>query len=207
MKKLLVDFNMILDIEYGLLKTIKSSFNNTDYFSNLEFIDDNINIKHRIMYRTQDNILSLISTDKTKDQIDDLKKQFIEEEYDAILDNSITTDFKLYLDELIKNKITPDITILCTNKKEESICKKYGYKCMTLIKIDWDYLNKNYDIFYFRYIKFLSDNKCNIQGKIIYSTNSVLNIMNKDAIVSLSLLNANIYKFIDLYNIEKPIGL
>lgn len=192
MNELLFSFNILFDIEFGLYKLIMDEYGE-EYF---QFkLKDNDYLKTIIMYRDNPNPLSKIATDKTKDDIEKLLNEFIKTEYDKILDNIIFTDLIIYVESLKNtNRYVP--IILCRNQKEEQLCIKHNLKTLLYEEnINWKEISDRFGSLYFRY--FEEADLLELEGKNIYFSNTIYNIINKDKLLSIN----NIIRFIDLYRL------
>ena len=89
---ILVPFELIFDIDFGLIKLIKEEYASDIFDANvLNSSDDTI--KRLLVSRKKYNPLSILSNNA---DIDEYYSQFIEREYDSILSKSIITGIGLY---------------------------------------------------------------------------------------------------------------
>ena len=115
---ILVDFNMVVDTDLGLINMMKKEYNNTEFvLSYINSMNDKIIIE-QLLDRKEKNPLSIIIKDEYKDSIDNLYKEFLETEYDNILKYNTLTDI-MNLIRVYINTGAVYITIICKNKSEE----------------------------------------------------------------------------------------
>lgn len=95
---ILVPFELIFDIDFGLIKLIKEEYASDIFDANaLNSSDDTI--KRLLVSRKKYNPLSILSNNE---DIDEYYSQFIEREYDSILSKSIITGIGLYCASISK---------------------------------------------------------------------------------------------------------
>lgn len=206
MNNILIDFNLLIDTDYGLIKLIK-----TEYYEN-EFIDilltkmrDKI-ILGELVSRKDKNPLYIALKKDYKDSADSLYKEFIESEYDSILKYSISTSLlELILTYIETNSCT--VTVICKNKSEEQIINKYKLKSI----ISDNYANidvSEFDSIYIKDYREVLQFKA-LKAKNIFIGNYRFNLEedNYTPIKDVSLLVAdiNIISVIDVYNSNKYI--
>lgn len=136
----IVTFDQIIDTDFGLLQMINNKYNdrNTFHWSLLEAYGK---VKLGLLYnRKHPNPLTVIAKEYDNiELLDDYYNQFIEQEYPAILKESISTRlyiaFKGFIESSIKSIIP---TIVCKNKMEENylnkIDKDLSSKCNIVVE-------------------------------------------------------------------------
>ena len=128
--RILVEFDVVIDIDLAIMKLIQEKYNNP------KFIKQNImslslhDIKERLLNRTQESPLSIC--------IDDIKSanslyhELLNNQYDEILKYQTPTGvFKLM--EVYHKTDNMQVTILCSSQNEADIISSYG-KFNTLVK-------------------------------------------------------------------------
>lgn len=148
----LAEFETIVNIDFGLIKMVKEKYNNPIYIDTeyLNRVSDNALIAE-LYERKDENPLLLILKDEFKGQADSLYEQFIESEYEEILEKSIFTNLLNFYKTLINNK-QMTINILCRNLQEKHfIEKKLDFKVETIVEPN--YRNIHIDDFNFLYLK------------------------------------------------------
>jgi hypothetical protein len=153
----LITFNMIMDIDIGLLHLIKEEYNDPSVFNNDVL---NLNDRHLaglIRENETSNPIDLILLDKDKEQSDSFYNEFISNKYDKILEYSPYTTFVNMIKAFIDSEGVIKVNILCSNKSEEEIVKKVMSDCHpSYYKIittdDWSSVDlKYYDTMYIKY--------------------------------------------------------
>lgn len=208
MNNILVEFDLLIDKDFGLIQLIK------DQYSNNDFIDDIIlKMKDKVLIwelinRKDKNPLSIVLKKEYKDSMDNLYREFIESEYKSILDFSISTSL---LDLMITylNANICSITVICKNKLEEQIINKYKLK--TIICDDFSKLNiEEFDSIYIKDYSKVTQFK-NLKAKNIFIANYKFNLENDEYTpindVSIFVSDINIVSVIDVYNSDKYIKL
>lgn len=164
----IIPFNMVIDLEMGLMRLIKFEYRN-EYFL-YESIENEDFIKTLLMERKNKNPLSVITIDKTpQEEIDDLYQQFMKERYDKILSLSPNTElFRLLLmsnkDESVR------FTIVFNDEEQEKLFdlrKGYSFRRHVGNVFDEELIKNNSNIF-IKDIADLSKQTQEIRGKNIY---------------------------------------
>lgn len=156
----ILTFDQIVDTEFGLLEVIYKKYNdkNTFYWSLLEAPPK---VKLGLLYnRLRPNPITVVAKDKdNKELMDDYYKQFMEEEYVAILKNSIVTGLYKFLIKIVSSGFIPP-TIICKSNIESTYLEKIDSdifkKCNIVVDTD-GYTNiikdKKYTSIYIKNIK------------------------------------------------------
>ena len=120
----LVPFNLIVDTDMGLIKLLEFDYSNTEYFHEGILNTEEENQQYLLNTRNNRNPLSIVFKKDDPELMDDLYKQFIEKEYDNILQLSCNTSLA-NLANALREDISQVIrlTILCQSKAEENIIK------------------------------------------------------------------------------------
>lgn len=206
----IIPFDLIVDIDYGLINLIKDEYRDDSVF-NLGVVDAmESDIVYELLHRKNENPLSIcIKSSESKYQ-NDLYDDFIKKRYnDIIYKSSFTNVYNAIRLFIESGGIVP--CILCKNDIEKDFIKsvKELDKCRIIIsengykKFD---LN-SYDPIYFKSYK--DSFKCkDLDGKNIYLANYAFNydLDKKGMIVpkkdmSVLFLDHNGIAFFDIYNI------
>lgn len=207
---ILIPFECIIDIDMGLIKLLKFEYRNTDYFfpGILDGPDDCV--KLALVQRENRNPL-VIPTNMQKvdeDTINEWYKQFIEREYNHIIELSPATSLADMVklsshnsDQVIKT------TILCNTEEEEKIIQARSFGETQTIIADRSHFDiSKYDALY---IKDVYDIECydKIIGKSIYVANYGFNILDNDNIVLdytplIKYLDDNEIRVYTVYNLD-----
>lgn len=149
----LFDFQAICDTDFGLYKLIKNEYYEKTIFDNYIFdSDDERFIKTILLSRQYFNPLTILCKKDalSMDDMDNLYKQFLDEEYDKILELSTPTaimDIASISNDV--NKIV-NVNILCTDEREKEWVKKYNYKLKCIISEYNNFSLKKYDTIYLK---------------------------------------------------------
>lgn len=211
MNRVLISFDSIIDIDLGLINMIKKDYNDANLFNIVHLNLPKKNLLYELVNRNNKNPLSAIIQNTYKDNIDNIYEQFLQKEYNNILDNSEPTDLFKLIDIYSKTNLI-SVNILCKNLYEKQIINKYNLRCGYVYYTDNNIDVSSYDSIY---IKNYTD--CglldNLFGKIIYICNYKFNFDKDNNIfkdtLSLSMDNINKISIIDIYNkdnLEKIIG-
>lgn len=203
----IIPFNLIIDIDVGLIKMIDKKYHNTDVFYTGMLSAPVKPLIYNLVNRPISNPLYVIMQDKEDiDTMDLLYDQFIEEEYENIVGNSVTTDLFGALKLFMKNDaIVP--TILCSNDIEADTVSKIDFDGKK-VPIVTGTLEENHNIFdpiYVKDFKSILPIVNNIVGKNIYVANYSFNYekdkstLLKDIMIG---LDTDVVKTIEVYHID-----
>lgn len=174
----LVPFDLIIDTDMGLLKLIEFDYHNKHFFLEGILNTSETNQKFTMLTRKSENPVEDLLTVDDKELADDLYNQFIEKEYDQILELSCDTAICDLFGLLRKtNNQTIRITILCKSQKEvDLIIKRKIPYFRTLISEPEDVNTTKYGVIFVKKLSDLDRFK-NIEGKSIYIPNYGFNII------------------------------
>lgn len=122
---ILVSFDSVIDTDIGLMRLIKKDYN-TDFFYQGILDSPEYIWKHLLELRPVPNPLYIIMDDETEEQtetMNNIYKQFMEEEYKKILELSplgplaLIANANMYSDNLLS------LTVLCKSQMEKDILK------------------------------------------------------------------------------------
>lgn len=178
----LFDFQALCDTDLGLYKLIKRDYYDRNVFDNILFDSTNINfVKTMILTRQKFNPLSIFCKKgiMKDNELDELYKQFLDEEYDNILSlSSPTAIMNIAAVSNSVNKIV-NVTVLCKTQKEADWIHKYTYKLDCIVS-DYDNFDlSKYDTVYIKDLyTLLSFNQDSINKKNIIFSNFFFNLEN-----------------------------
>ena len=203
--KLLIDFNCYVDTEFGLLSLIKDNYMDDNVFDRELLNQDSNKIILSLINRKKSNPLSIIANKQVSDEdLDDYYKEFMDQEYDKILELSVITELKSLI-ELSKTEPAIHVTILCKDQREIDILKDddtLENAEFILDKLENDY--SKYSSFYFKYINENID-KFIYRYKTYYFSKYMINFDDKYDLKESNIVNKIIYsggsiEILDLYN-------
>lgn len=175
----LVPFDVLIDIDMGLLKLIEFDYHNEDFFLPGILNTSETNQKYFLITRTSSNIVESLLTVEDKELAEDLYNQFMEKEYDNILKLSCNTsicDLTLLLRTNMNQVIR--VTVLCSNEKEKKLIEDRRISVFRIIISDPDSINiNNYGTIFVKNVYDL-DKYRKVEGKTIYVPNYGFNVIN-----------------------------
>lgn len=214
-----VPFDMVIDTDLGLWKLIQDQYSDNIFFYEGLIKDRDMNhMKYMITSRTDKNPLKILLKDKYQNSADSLYEQFMNTEYDKILNLSVNT--AIY-DMICKSKGVKDIlryTILCKSQQEvDEARKRFKRHKVDIHTIIYEDL-KDVDISSYGsiYIKNIDDFFLykNVGGKNIIIGNYGFNLEDGISNIplakqSLEISKLNVVQIIDMYIINEhilPVG-
>ena len=203
----LIPFELLFDLDFGLLQVVNKYFHNNDIFY-LSLFNDLDELIKLLALREDPNPLSVIIDSKiSKEECDNLYDQFMEKEFDRIFENSI----KLLCYDVVRLSLDSggvvNMTVLCKNEKQQQLLNKYLPKAKTVIYSD----NMDMSLYGTIYVKNIYDlyNYGQLSGKNIYVANYPFNLEENEwgfvttiLSVSVDFINNNIIKIFNPYDIE-----
>lgn len=211
----LIPFDLIIDTEVGLLRTISNKYHNTDvFYSSLLDKPDKYYI-YLLNCRKYLNPITVLAKERDNMELmDDYYNQFMEEEYVDILKNSIITRMFIVINESIRGGIVRP-TICCSSDLEKNYLLKRDKdlfdKCDIQVGRKFeDLIDEQKDPIYIKNIMDLIPLLKNIEAKNVYIPNYRFNyddaeknnLKHDPYILSSGLIKLNVF---DLYNKEDMI--
>lgn len=135
---ILVEFDMIVDTEIGLMRLIRDEYcNKSIFYTSVLEMNDHL-LKGLLMERTMFNPLQVPFRDESKvEMMDSFYRQFFEKRYDDILSKSCTTTILKAVKKFIDTEGIIRVTILCEDEKQKLIIKELFKDClMSLLSIE-----------------------------------------------------------------------
>lgn len=205
-----IPYDLLIDIDFGLINYIKSVYNNNDIWEQITFSDKyNKDLIYDINNRLNRNPLSLIAKKQINEMnLNSLYNEFITKEKPNIIKNSITTSLYSACKLLLENEIK--IYIACNDIYEQQSLVNFFYlkSCNNSILTTTDYSNFDFSIYDPIYIKDISIlQNISLEGKNIYIANYGFNIYVKDNVIYpitlpiSHLIGKNEIKIFNLYNL------
>lgn len=206
MNNILVDFDLLIDTDFGLLQLIKKEYHDNDFIDTIILKMKDKILLSELLDRKDKNPLSIAFKKQYVDNIDSLYDEFMKNEYESILKYSISTSLlDLMLTYAQSNSCM--ITVICKNKLEEQIINKFNIKSIisSFDKVNID----DFDSIYIKdYTKVLSFKR--LKAKNIFIGNYKFNLED-DCMpledISILIADINIVSIIDVYNSNKYIKL
>ena len=199
----LVDFDTIIDTDFGLLKLLQEEYNNRKFISNKFLMMKDIILIHLLVNREDINPLYLAINGMQFD-LDVLYNQFMDIEYRKILQNSIETNICDFINVLITNDNS--ISIYCKNLLEQQLIeKKFNGKVKTIVTDDVSTIDiSDYGSIIIKDFSKILNFK-NLRLKDIYVANYKFNITDDVPLKDISMIISGInnIKLIDVYNTDR----
>lgn len=214
----LIPFDMVLDVEVGLIRLIKYEYSNNKVFDQVILSNDNnIFFKDILSKRKSKNPLTVIATDEYKNNLsllDELYTQFMEREYKEILELSPPTSlFDMINISMVYRSSGISCSIWCKSILEhKEYTSRLGARCRSIID---EPLAKNIELAVFGniYIHDYPDilNFLNLKGKNIFVSNYRYNFEDDEKKILLQdvsdkIKNANTIKTINIHKIPDIVG-
>lgn len=176
----IIPFDMVFDIDVGLIKLIREKYYDRNiFFPILGQASDNDLFYILKMRSTINPLYEFINQDKISDsEVENLYKEFIEKEYQRILELSTPTTLfntimMCFYNEPIK------FTLWCRDEQEKHLFEKVGGKVNTIIvehdpqKIDLSNIGNIYIKYYYQLFELYGTR---IGGRNIYTVNAMYNL-------------------------------
>ena len=215
----LFDFHAIFDVDFGIMSLISEKYLDTGIFDKEWFSENGTRRKMlKVLYeRVDKNPLIEPGLIEEREEIDELYNSFFEDEeiYSEILNRSMPTELYNVIDYSISVVDDIDVSIVCSNKLEVELLKKYTttseiskvYLLSDLNKKSNTLKNKFTQIYVknadSKILDFISDTGTHIAT--IYLADYKFNneIMNNSTVITSILMEGNNVTTIDLYNRDK----
>lgn len=203
----IVPFNMVIDMEMGLIKLIEFEYYNNFFYNHL-LGNDNY-MMYLLQHRKKKNPLSIIAKENTSDEeLDDMYHQFMDQRYQDILRLSPNTNI-FNLMKMTKNDECIHMTLVFDNEEEEKLFDKRNGEVFRRYQgsiLDEEVLKNNGSL----YCKYFDDLKGHdeIEGKVIYLADYDFNksITKEGIFPNMDIykdLISNEFKFINLHSIDE----
>lgn len=209
----LIPFNVIVETDVGLLSLIYKEYLDEDVFDPSYFEKKTVKQMVLDLYRRKDkNPLSLCIREEYKDMQDEFYAQFMEREYDKILDLSVITEMYRVVSSF-NNEYEIQTTILCNRDEErdlmlsEPVTKKCDIVMYESLKLP-EILRHNQ--FYFKSLDDTIPFAKHLKNKTIYIADYGFNVddegkLPQDDIVPFMSFHNDV-RLIDVFNMNKLEG-
>ena len=206
---ILVDFNAIIDTDYGIFSTMKDKYSSEEYSVILRVnLYDKRAIKHLLNERKFKNPLQYVLKKDNQDKADEIYNLIMDNDKEYVLSKSIETDIAMWVYNMNLTNII-HCTILCRDQYEADYIKKSNdfKNFKVLIEDDFSKINtKEYDGYVLKDIDDLIKFR-HIEGKNIFicdygfNLEDDKNLKERTPKISISAIyaNANVFFIIDTY--------
>ena len=208
--RILVEFDVVVDIDLAIMKLVQEKFNNPKFIRQDIMSLSLHDVKEELLNRKYESPLSIC--------IDDIKsanslyKEFLENKYNEILEFQTATGiFKLM--EVYHKTDGMKVTILCSSKEEADVINSYGNFNVLIKKHDEVNIN-DYDIYFIKSLPRIYTFEGRMENKHIFVMGYKYNLVeDKDGMllpnpmIVRSLIPANRVGIVDVYPVEEKIRL
>ena len=199
--RILVEFDMLVDLDLAIFKYIKDKYNNPDYVDqNIIKMNDEKQIIQMMLNRQCINPLEILIPDE---DVLDLYYDIINNHMDELLKYAKASDLFGLMITFLNEASSLEITVLCKSKLESDFIKSLNDRLNTVIYANYKNAPiNNYTILYIKYYPSVLEYN-NIEGKHIYISNARYNMepdSNMPTIAISGLIgDVNIVHMIDMY--------
>ena len=199
--RILVEFDMLVDLDLAIFKYIKDKYNNPDYVDqNIIKMNDEKQIIQMMLNRQCINPLEILIPDE---DVLDLYYDIINNHMDELLQYAKASDLFGLMITFLNEASSLEITVLCKSKLESDFIKSLNDRLNTVIYANYKNAPiNNYTILYIKYYPSVLEYN-NIEGKHIYISNARYNMepdSNMPTIAISGLIgDVNIVHMIDMY--------
>ena len=208
MNNILVDFDLLIDKDYGLIQLIIKDYSNNGFIDDIIFKMKDKILLGELLSRKNKNPLSIILKKEYQNSIDSLYNEFMESELDNILNYSLKTNIFDLIQTYIETS-SAIVTVICKNKSEEQFINKYKLRTIVYNKLSEIDIKEFDSIFIKEYSKVKEFKELSAKNIFIgkYNFNLEDDEYTPDKEISLLVADINIISVIDVYNSDKYILL
>lgn len=199
--RILVEFDMLVDLDLAIFKYIKDKYNNPDYVDqNIIKMNDEKQIIQMMLNRQCINPLEIIIPNE---EVLDLYYDIMSNHMNELLQYAKASDLFGLMITFLNEASSLEITVLCKSKLESDFIKSLNNRLNTVIYANYKNAPiNNYTILYIKYYPSVLEYN-NIEGKHIYISNARYNMepdSNMPTIAISGLIgDVNIVHMIDMY--------
>ena len=183
---LLVEFESIVDTDYGIYKYIRENYYNSEYFLKEPLrLRTDIEVLQMLLSRQNVNPLSVLSDENMSTlYIEMMEDKGVKQ---CILENSRLYDTYGLMITLLREASSLDLEVLCSDELENEYLQKLNCPFRT-ITMPRDALNMdNYSVIYPKYLAYLLLYPQPVEGKHIYVPMAKYNMQSNAPVINLEL--------------------
>jgi hypothetical protein len=151
--KLAIAFDTILDEDFGLIQLVYNQYLDPSVFDIEKFKRSVPDIIETLYMREERNpLLSFTLPNIDKEKVDEYYNEFMNTQYEAILDNAIGTNMQNYIHMILSSREF-DITIFCYNKNQLNYLNNIDeFKSIRKVIYNNNF-DKEINQYYFKYVE------------------------------------------------------
>ena len=199
--RILVEFDMLIDLDLAIFKYIKDKYNNPDYVDqNIIKMNDEKQIIQMMLNRQCINPLEILIPDM---EVLELYHDIMNNHMDELLQYAKASDLFGLMITFLREASSLEITVLCKSQLESDFIKSLNNRLNTVVYKNYKNVPVNtYTILYIKYYPSVLEYNT-IEGKHIYISNARYNMepdSNMPTIAISGLVgDVNIIHMIDMY--------
>lgn len=207
----IIDFNCIVDTEYGLLQLIYDQYYDLSVFNKVKFEMPSNKILLELYTRKCKNpLIPFINEGISEKDADDYYNQFIDTKYEDILDRSCGTNIQIAISNFNSSGGDVLASILCHNELQKQYISNLMEFKQNKIYMDNEFKSDDskFNQLYLKYVDDLSLYIKECVGKNVYFSSMYINMREEDPIYlredkNLKIISSFAYiNTYDLYNMD-----
>ena len=183
---LLVEFESIIDIDYGIYKYVRENYYGSPYFNKTPLqLRTDVDVLQLLISRSSVNPLSVLSDENMSTlYVEMLEDKAVKEQ---ILANSRPYDTFGLMVTFLMEASSLDLEVLCSDDLEAEHIKKLNTSLKTIV-MPREALNmENYSVIYPKYLAYLLLYPQPVEGKHIYIPMAKYNMQDDEPVINLEL--------------------
>lgn len=170
----LIEFEAVVDLDFGFLKLIQSKYNNLKFMKSYVLKADTYFLKYLLLTRRDPNPLSVMINKEYEQDVDQIFKDIVASDRSEILELSSPTAIFGLIETYKKTDGVINCTVLCKTQQDEQYIKNLDDSIRTIVK-GYDIDLSTYDsIFIKDYNDILKYNK--MEAKSIFLLKYAFNL-------------------------------
>ena len=205
----LIPFDCIINLDFGIIKTLKQKYNNPKFFLPKIFNNNDDFFRYSTISNENASIVDFYLRDEHRDKANTIERQLFEREYSQILENSEPTSILILAKHFMMVDGAINVTILCKNELEQQYINRIDNNLKGTIDDLYNMDLSIYDSIFFKNITDIA--RLNLEGKNLYVLGYKSNFEDdfKTLLKSItdSVGDINIFYTVDVYqDLQKPVG-
>lgn len=172
-ESVLINFNMLMNMDYPIIKVMIDKYNNKKIIRDLSSLSMD-EICELLSNRVEWNPLHIMVRSEYEDQCDSILLQLIENEMDYIMENLIVNPTIYSFAEGARNSSVVDCTICCKNVHQQQLIKDlFAFKTVLYEEVSYE----KYDAFMIHYKQDIMTDYKRYIDKTIYLAETKYNLV------------------------------